>query len=105
MNLKMELIDVFCKIKLPFEEWQNAQDKIMNRNYRVVDELTLKLDGKSKLVQHICAQIEPYFHQQEKEMSYRSEIEQILLKELMATDISELNFDKIFNIVSETLDS
>jgi hypothetical protein len=76
-----------------------AQDQIMNRKYNIIDDLTLNQKGKHKIMQHTLANIEPYFHQQEKVMDYRSEIELILLKELMATEISESSFDNILCII------
>jgi hypothetical protein len=42
----MDLIDVFFKIKLPFEEWEKAETKILDRDYKVVEDLTLKFDSK-----------------------------------------------------------
>jgi hypothetical protein len=94
------------RIGLPFEEWQLAQDRIMRRRYSVIDDLTFKLKGKHELIQHIITKIEPYFHRQEKEMDYRSEIELMLLQEIMGTDISQtINFDSITNIIGKTLDS
>lgn len=97
--MMMELITVFQNIRLPSDEWQLAQDKIMSRNYSVLDELTLKLKEKHDLMQHIMAKIEPYFHRQEKEMGYRSEIELVLLQAIMATNISDANFDTILTII------
>jgi hypothetical protein len=97
--LRMELINIFQSIRLPFDEWELAQDKIMSRHYSAIDELTLKRRGKFDLMQHIISKIEPYFHRQEKEMSYRSEIELVLLQAIMATDISEANFDSILTII------
>lgn len=44
----------------------------MSRNYSIIDDLTLKQKGKYDLMQHIIFKIEPYFHQQEKEINYRS---------------------------------
>ena len=41
-NQKMDLIDLFFKIKLPYEEWEKAQVKITARDYGVIEDLTLK---------------------------------------------------------------
>jgi hypothetical protein len=50
INQKINLAKIFFTIKLPFEEWKIAEDKILSRDYKVVDDLTLKLSAKSKLV-------------------------------------------------------
>lgn len=42
INQKMDLIDLFFKIKLPFEEWDKAETKILSRDYTVIEDLTLK---------------------------------------------------------------
>jgi hypothetical protein len=72
INQKMALIELFIKIKLPFEEWDVAENKILSRDYSIVDVLTLKFEPKHKLLEHIFKNVEPYFHKGEKEMDYRS---------------------------------
>jgi hypothetical protein len=57
-------------------------------------------------MQHIFSKVEPYFHRQEKEMSYRDEVEHALLEMLMDTEIGEnLNTEYILTIITETLES
>ena len=46
----MELINLFFKIKLPFEEWDRAENKILSRDYKVAEDLTLKFESKHKLM-------------------------------------------------------
>ncbi len=72
INQKMALIELFIKIKLPFEEWDVAENKILSRDYTIIDTLTLKFEPKHKLLEHIFRNVEPYFHRCEKEMDYRS---------------------------------
>ena len=72
INQKMALIELFVKIKLPFEEWDFAENKILSRDYSIVDELTLKFEPKHKLWNHIFQNIEPYFHKNEKETDYHT---------------------------------
>jgi hypothetical protein len=33
INQKMDLVDIFLNIQLPFEEWDNAEVRILNREY------------------------------------------------------------------------
>jgi hypothetical protein len=72
INQKMALIELFIKIKLPFEEWDVAEKKVLSRDYSIVDELTLKIEPKHQLWGHIFQNVEPYFHKCEKETRYRT---------------------------------
>ena len=44
---RLNLAKVFFKIKLPYEEWNIAEDNILQRKYQAIDDLTLKLPSKS----------------------------------------------------------
>ena len=72
INQKMALIELFIKIKLPFEEWDVAENRILNRDYSIVDELALKFEPRHQLWNHIFQNVEPYFHKGEKETDYRT---------------------------------
>lgn len=53
----MDLVSLFFKIKLPFEEWDKAENRILSRDYKVIEELTLKSEGRYRLIQHILIQV------------------------------------------------
>jgi hypothetical protein len=77
-----------------------AEERILAQKYSAIDELYLNLEGKNKLIQHIIDKVEPSFHNEAVNCSYRSKIEILLIKKFMETEISHQLFERIFRIVT-----